>query len=736
MPKVLERANGAAAQPVPRGEFVAEPRAEPVSDGLTIAGWDRCSSDVVRGALGLVALALDAEVCCLCWGPEGSGAPAALDVGVAVSDAEDRRSWLELARGLQPHAGNATAPDGSLVLPVRGPSPTVEGALAVRFSRGQRVPRHADLASAAAEHIGRLLASSEAHTARSTAYEALVEIGTQIQAEEAKPDAIFALIVERARELLQTDMAWLAMVDETGGRLRMKVAAGTTTPDFMRMEIRVGTGIGGVALKQQRPVAVRDSSVLRDSSLYRDGMPRSVHRALDNEGVISILCAPMLKDGGMLGALYVGTRSTRDFRQEEAVLLSALAAQAAVTIANARLYAELSEKNDALERAFAVHRMLTDASLAGVGLDRLAFQLAQLADRDLILCLADGAPRSARFPRHPAATAPIPLAPEEVEHEPVLESIPIMAGDTELGALAPLGDLALTPLERKALEHGATVIALELVKERAALEVEWRLQGELLEELLRSGNAPSPDLLTRAERFGVDLTRRHRLAVMQPMPGTAPEGLLEFVRRSRRMHGGAERLVAQRGDLILAAFGDKQPGGVRAAIQELQDRGRRAGVAFACGLSGPRTDLCVALREARGALALTQRKGKSGLLVTFDDLGPLRFMIDAPDTTEMSALVTKVLGVLAEHDARRNSELLLTLRAYVETGGHHPKTAERCHIHVSTLKYRLKRIASILERQLTDARDRFELGLAYEVLDVLEVIGAVPFPPSVRTRPS
>jgi DNA-binding PucR family transcriptional regulator len=55
---------------------------------------------------------------------------------------------------------------------------------------------------------------------------------------------------------------------------------------------------------------------------------------------------------------------------------------------------------------------------------------------------------------------------------------------------------------------------------------------------------------------------------------------------------------------------------------------------------------------------------------------------------------------------------------------------------VSTLKYRLAQIAKILGRRLTDPRDRFELSLGYEVLDVLEVIGAVPFTESVRSRPS
>jgi DNA-binding PucR family transcriptional regulator len=613
-------------------------------------------------------------------------------------------------------------PDGIVLLPVLGPGREVCGALALRPRSAAADPE--PILLAAGRHVAHLLASASAQTERVTAYEALFEIGTQIQAEEAKADAIFALIVERARELLSTDVAWLAMVDQTGQRLRMKVAEGTTTPDFMRMEVRVGTGIGGIALKERRAVAVSDSS------LYENGMPRAVHRALDDEGVVSILCAPMLRDDGMLGALYVGMRTLRDFTEEEASLLSALAAQAAVTIENARLYQELAEKHETLETSFAIHRFLTDASLAGVGLHRIALELARLMHRDVVLRLEAGGGSCALYPRHPSADGPMPIDPEEIADPPPDAGLEITAGETRLGTILALGDGELSPLERKALEHGATVIALELVKEQAALEVEWRLQGELLEELLRVAGDPSPDLVARAERFGVALDRPHRIAVMDPDGAVGP--LLDFVRRALRHRAGPDSLVAQRGERVLVALGDGEVDAGRRLIADLQERGRRAGVPFRCGLSEARADLNTALREAEGALALALGSTRPDALVTYEDLGPLRFLIDAPDTSAMSAMVRDLLGPLADHDARRNGELLLTLRAYLATGGHHPTTAERCHIHVSTLKYRLAKIGEILDRPLTDPGARFELSLAFEVLDILQMVGAAPFEAPTR----
>jgi DNA-binding PucR family transcriptional regulator len=695
----------------------APPKVEPAPQVLTVGGWEGCDSSVLLSGLRLAARAAQADLCCLAW-EESPELPATLNVGASACTDDQALAWLAHARAARSSRKPIAVDDGVFVAPLRGPRGQVEAVVAIR-------PLNADteLVALAAQHVSFLLVSSKAHTERSTAYEALFEIGMQIQAQEARAEAIFRLIVERARDLLGTHVAWLAMVDAANERLRMKVAVGTTTPDFMRMEVRVGTGIGGIALKERRPVAVHDSSI------YGNGMPRAVHRALDDEGVTSILCAPMLRDDGMLGALYVGMRTPRQFTEEESSLLAALAAQAAVTIENARLYQELALKNEALERAFATHRLLTDASLSGVGLDQVALQLARVVNRDLVLALDGAAPRCACYPRHPSADGPVAFsagAPELADRDP---DVDILAGDTALGALFVLGGEPVNALDRKALEHGATVIALELVKEQAALQVEWRLQGELLEELLRSP-APVPEgLLRRAERFGIDLEVAHRVAVLAPARHATASALLDVVRRGLRHRGHREGLVAQRGERVLVALGEDGPSGARHLLEDLQRSARLAGVPFNGGVSSPRLDLRIALREAEGALAmvLSSREGGGEALAGYEDLGPLRFLLDAPDTSEMRAMVQDVLGPLAEHDARRQSELLHTLRVYLECGGHHATTAERCHIHVSTLKYRLSRIAAILDRPLSDPATRFELRLALEVLGVLEAVGAAPF---------
>ena len=95
-----------------------------------------------------------------------------------------------------------------------------------------------------------------------------------------------------------------------------------------------------------------------------------------------------------------------------------------------------------------------------------------------------------------------------------------------------------------ALDHGATVIALELLKQRAARDVELRLRGELLDELLETSGEIPGTAGRRAERLGVELGAPRRVVAFEADGGKIGYGeLLSIVRSKagRRLHGSTAR---------------------------------------------------------------------------------------------------------------------------------------------------------------------------------------------------
>src|SRR5258708_27530392 len=111
----------------------------------------------------------------------------------------------------------------------------------------------------------------------------------------------------------------------------------------------------------------------------------------------------------------------------------------------------------------------------------------------------------------------------------LLDVVPVRAGAEMLGLLAVEVDEGAVESEGRvrALEHGSTVLALELSKERAAAEVERRLRGDLVEEVL--AGALEPDEAERgarqAERLGHRLPHKAWVVGLEPDDGetqTAP----------------------------------------------------------------------------------------------------------------------------------------------------------------------------------------------------------------------
>ncbi len=545
------------------------------------------------------------------------------------------------------------------------------------------------------------------------AYEALFRIATRLHGEDGDLDTVLDLIVDQAAELLGTDLAWLALVEQDRSRLATAVIHGFRDLAFLDLHLALGKGVGGVAVSEHRAIVIGDyRSDAHDS-------PVRVRQTAEAEGIVSLICAPMFKDDVMVGALYVANREKTDFTDLDASLLSALAAQASVAIQNRRLYDRLSDQNDLLEHAFLIHRELTQASLEGVGLSGIGEVLARLIGHQIVIEQTVCAPSIVRCPSgRSTGDASAPSITRA-----------IVADGRHLGSVEVLGARELSPLQLKAFEHGITVLALELVKRRVELEVEWRLSGELLDELLERSGPTSEALTQRAKRLGADIAAPHRMLALaiDGDHAVGHDNLLAMARetiRSRTPQSAGRSLSVKRGDQVLLALGPALEGEATAIAREVQVSARMRQQTVKVGIGPLRHDLRESFRSAVACLALAGSSDAQSAVVEFDRLGPLRFLLDAPDMRHAAAMITEALEPVRAHDFASRSPLLPTLHMFVECDGHYARTAQQLYIAVSTLKYRLRKLHQLLGCSPSDPDLRFQLRLAFNLLDVVEVMGA------------
>jgi DNA-binding PucR family transcriptional regulator len=125
--------------------------------------------------------------------------------------------------------------------------------------------------------------------------------------------------------------------------------------------------------------------------------------------------------------------------------------------------------------------------------------------------------------------------------------------------------------------------------------------------------------------------------------------------------------------------------------------------------------LGAALEEARLALSIGERLGRTGEVITFEETGTykLLFQIFADRPEELSTFYEQTLDPLVRYDEQYQTELVTTLATYLGHDCNLAATASTLFTHRHTVRYRLDRIAELsgLDISKTDDREKLSLGL-------------------------
>ncbi|MCZ4514782.1 GAF domain-containing protein, partial [Streptomyces sp. ActVer] len=159
-------------------------------------------------------------------------------------------------------------------------------------------------------------------------------------------DAVLQAIVQRARSLLGTDVAYLSLNDPAEGDTYMRVTEGSVAARFQQLRLGMGEGLGGLVAQTARPYVTDD--YFRDDRFQHTP---TIDAGVRDEGLVAILGVPLMLGPHVIGVLFAADRRARVFEREQIALLGSFAALAAAAIDTANLLTETREALADLERA-------------------------------------------------------------------------------------------------------------------------------------------------------------------------------------------------------------------------------------------------------------------------------------------------------------------------------------------------------------------------------------------------
>jgi putative methionine-R-sulfoxide reductase with GAF domain len=507
-------------------------------------------------------------------------------------------------------------------------------------------------------------------------YEIISTVGSSLNLEDVL-DGVVRLLSDASA----VHACFVYLLDRDRTRLSLRAASAPYAGLVGRIELEKGEGLAWWALNAREAAFIREDALADPRVKY---VPE-----LEEERFQSLVAVPLLgRRGDPIGVITLDTEAPREFTDAEVEFLVAGASLVAGAIENAALFDETRRRVDELEHL----TELAEAAAGAESLDALgpevvgrsrellgatAVHLYLLEAKEERLVLHWSAPAESEAARTIGLAELGPELGRSGGSSRV--AVWLVAGGEMLGALVARETRAVD-LARAVANQAALAIKKIQVLERLT---EKNLIKDFFEDLAagRIGEA----LRERAARLGCDLDRPHLVVATAHADDALERALARNALLDRREHA-------------LRALVPVPPQGAESLVDELRGVHAKLAQPSAVGVS----NVCVGAAaiahgfvEAQHALLGAAVMRRDTGLVTYDELGPYKYLLRvALDPAARDATIDAV-GVLADYDRERGAALVGTLEEFLARRGNISATSEALFVHPNTLRQRLRRIGEI-----------------------------------------
>jgi len=586
----------------------------------------------------------------------------------------------------------------------------------------------------------------------------------------SKPSEVFATLAQVARDLVGYGSSAVLMIDPRGN-LRSSGWSGPGRQLMCVLNDRQPLSVTDTGEPMAPAVrALRTGTSVWVPDLHEDSGCAAQVSAFAAEGLSAAVSVPLEANNEQLGVLECYFPPGRQPCADKLALLERLArvGGVAIDLVLRRYQAEqrildleatnrtLSRQVDSREQVQTTDARLMEVLFEEQSLDGLARVLATRLECAAIVeevgqvqphtatagcellplspeAIADGAVTMRGQRPHPSGRATL-ISSDPTTNMPSGLAVPSLLAGELTGWVSTYRLRSFDHHERQIVERAALVMAALAQRQRAEREVEWRLSREFFDQVLDI--RADTDISTVVERglsLGVDLRRPNIIVIfkIEPDAGHDPGRAAHSSARNTRLITAVQRFVdmspahaiaVARADHVVVIHPADESDAVDELIVRLQDQMRavRAIDSLATVVSTvcrEPADYEPNYRAALTALSLKKAGSQNGV-VRVPDLGVYALLLNARRPDELAAFAADTTASLRKYDAENGTELLKTLRVYLEERGKLAPTAARLFVHANTVSYRLNRVSEITGGHPNDLDFalRFELAFMIEQL--------------------
>lgn len=505
--------------------------------------------------------------------------------------------------------------------------------------------------------------------------------------------SILKTLVDSAFELVEAaDTIILALYNEEKKVLEIVEGIGIDKEQMKNVKLLPGESLTGKTFEAKKSMLFSNKDEIeRAMSTMSINNAHHYLKGVYEKQLKSSFCVPLLYREKCLGVLIVDSFKDQNyFTEEDMMIIEVIAHQSAITITNSKQVDHLKEKNKLLLMSTDIHHKFTNLVLEGRG------------EKCILEFLGRYLKCRIEF-KHTETT------------QDGYSSFPIIKENETLGFIHYEKHFeSLTPMETAALEHAATALALNMLKENALYEKELLLREEFFQEIVEG--IPELELMKLANQVNWKTDWQFICMILEgkKKPLWDPKKIISkrnFIKSIENMCQSVceNSFIFTKGIQLIIIFPSLPEKTIQKIVSMVNKQlNNKENILYGIGRETKLNNIGESFKEAKDAIRNSRLKGDQ---VTFySKLGAERLWQNV-DPFTLENFIKDHFGQLLT----MAEDYIHTLFTLIELNKNHKKTAKTLHIHPNTLYYRLKKIEEILNVSFDDSHDWLNLTLAYQI---------------------
>jgi PucR family transcriptional regulator, purine catabolism regulatory protein len=276
------------------------------------------------------------------------------------------------------------------------------------------------------------------------------------------------------------------------------------------------------------------------------------------------------------------------------------------------------------------------------------------------------------------------------------------------------------------IERVANAASLYLLNEKTSFEALEKMKGYFLEQILKGQYSSREEIINRGRYMGVDLETPFYIAAIDYKENgkTAKdstdqyEQILESMAKYLDIQGYKALIGQYEGKIIMLIpeLSNILPN-MKRVLKHIETT--HSFYNYKIGISDKAEEIEHVLEHLDESL-ISLRMSTEKKIIHFKDLGIVGILINSKNVSGIKKIAKQELGPLYKLGEGKQKELLKTLYVFLSNGGKLQQTMDDLSLSMSGLMYRINKIENLINKDLRDSSQSYQLLL---ILDSLLALG-------------